>query len=90
VREQAAASGPADLPVEALHRALIHGLLDEEGRGAPGVDDEGTAQEFVHLEDLGADLGTGAAVNTVSPDDMRDGMGHGNQFSVFSFQFSVN
>jgi hypothetical protein len=70
----------ADLPEEALHRALVHGLLDEEDRGTPGVDDEGTAQGFVHLEDLGADLGTGAAVNTVSPDDMRDGMGHGEQF----------
>jgi aminoglycoside/choline kinase family phosphotransferase len=90
VREQAAASELADLPVEALHRALVHGLLDEEGRGAPGVDDEGTAQGFVHLEDLGADLLAGAAVDAVSPDDLGDGMGHGDQFSVFSFQFTVN
>lgn len=31
----------------------------------------------MHLEDLGADFLTGAAMNAVGPDNMGDGMGHG-------------
>jgi hypothetical protein len=62
--------------MNALDRAVIHGLLDNECRSAPGVENQGKAQSIVHLEDLRADFLAGTTMNAVGADDVWIGMGH--------------
>jgi hypothetical protein len=73
-------------PLDTLHRAVVHGLLDEQRGGAPGVNDQSKTQGLVHLKDPGADFLATAAVNAVSPEDMRGRVRHkkeGFRFEVF-------
>jgi hypothetical protein len=72
-------------PINALDRAIVHGLLDGEDGSAPGVNNQGKAQGFVHPEDLGADFLAGTAMDAVGPDDLRGGVGHEK---VICFRFA--